>query len=238
MRFQGFPRGTAHIPVPSPVFGPLLEEIDDLGELKCTLRALWLLHQRKGYPRFLALRELLADRVLLAALKGAEPSAQEAIRQALRKAVQRGSFICTTVERNGEREELYLLNSDTGRKGLEAIQKGRVPSVIHVDGDAIPAEEAPQKESIFALYEDNVGLLTPILADELKEAEATYPWLWIQEAFKLAVSRNRRNWRYISRILERWATEGKDSGELGRHTAKVDRTQYFKEYLQRRKDLP
>ena len=38
MAFGGFPRRVQYTPVPSPVFGPLLEEIDDLGELKCTLR--------------------------------------------------------------------------------------------------------------------------------------------------------------------------------------------------------
>ena len=235
--FQGFPRGTLNVPVPSPVFGPLLEAIDDLAELKCTLRVLWLLHQRKGHPRFVTLREMVADRVLLAGLQDSAPSPQEAIEAALCKAVQRGTFLSTKVEKNGNTEELYLLNSDTGRKALEAIENDQIPIRTQVEGDEAPVGRAQQKLSIFALYEENVGLLTPLLAEELKDAEASYPWPWIEEAFKLAVELNRRNWRYISRILERWATEGKDSGEFGRHTAKGNRTEHFEEYLQRRTNL-
>ena len=33
MRYEGFPKGVRSIPVPSPIFGPLLEQIDDLDEL-------------------------------------------------------------------------------------------------------------------------------------------------------------------------------------------------------------
>ena len=73
-----------------------------------------------------------------------------------------------------------------------------------------------EKPSIFALYEQNIGLLTPMIAEELKEAEKLYPVSWIEEAFKEAVSLNKRNWRYIARILERWASEGKESGEFRR----------------------
>ena len=235
--FQGFPRGTLNVPVPSPVFGPLLEAIDDLIELKCTLRLLWILHQRKGHPRLVTLREMVADRVLLAGLQGSVSSPQETIESALCKVVQRGTFLSTKVKRNGKTEELYLLNSETGRKALEAIENDQIPIGTQVEDDEAPVSSAQQKPSIFALYEENVGLLTPLLADELKDANASYPWPWIEEAFKLAVECNRRNWRYISRILERWATEGKDSGKFGRHTAKGNRTEHFKEYLQRRTNL-
>jgi hypothetical protein len=43
---------------------------------------------------------------------------------------------------------------------------------------------------------------------------------WIEEAFREAASLNKRSWRYIERILERWSTEGKGSGEPGRDTKK------------------
>jgi DNA replication protein DnaD len=39
---------------------------------------------------------------------------------------------------------------------------------------------------------------------------------WIEEAFKIAVEKNVRNWRYIRAILERWQTEGKSDEEYGR----------------------
>ncbi|MFQ6001984.1 MAG: DnaD domain protein, partial [Anaerolineae bacterium] len=67
----------------------------------------------------------------------------------------------------------------------------------------------------------------PLIAEELREAEKTYPAAWIEEAFKIAVERNARNWRYIQAILERWAREGKDDGKAGRDS-KEDRYRYIK----------
>ena len=48
MVFTGFRPGTLYTPVPNPVFGPLLEQIQDLAELKVTLRGLWLLHRKRA----------------------------------------------------------------------------------------------------------------------------------------------------------------------------------------------
>ena len=70
-----------------------------------------------------------------------------------------------------------------------------------------------RRPTIYELYEQNVGLLTPLLVEELREAAETYPAEWIEEAFREAVGYNRRNWRYVRRILENWATQGR--GERG-----------------------
>jgi len=74
------------------------------------------------------------------------------------------------------------------------------------------SEPTPRQSNIFALYEENIGLITPLIAEELKEAEKRYPGKWIEEAFREAVVLNKRSWRYIARILENWASGGKDSG--------------------------
>ena len=65
------------------------------------------------------------------------------------------------------------------------------------------------------LYEQNIGMLQPMIAEELQEAEQRYPREWIEEAFKIAAEANVRKWRYIRAILERWATEGRDDAEAG-----------------------
>ena len=39
-----------------------------------------------------------------------------------------------------------------------------------------------QRPSIFSLYEQNIGLLTPLLAEQLVEAERRYPAGWIEDA--------------------------------------------------------
>ncbi|HRO90206.1 MAG TPA: DnaD domain protein, partial [Promineifilum sp.] len=77
-----------------------------------------------------------------------------------------------------------------------------------------PDDEQPitlmvERPNIFVLYEQNIGALTPLIADELREAERTYPPQWIEEAIKLAVTNNARRWRYIMAILERWRQEGR-----------------------------
>ena len=66
-----------------------------------------------------------------------------------------------------------------------------------------------ERPNIFVLYEQNIGLLTPLIADQLKDAADQYPQEWIEAAFREAVQHNKRNWSYISAILRRWETEGR-----------------------------
>jgi len=71
---------------------------------------------------------------------------------------------------------------------------------------------ATPAQNIYALYEQNIGALTPLIADALKDAERTYGAEWIADALKLAVTNNKRNWKYCEAILKRWKVEGKDDG--------------------------
>jgi DnaD/phage-associated family protein len=63
-------------------------------------------------------------------------------------------------------------------------------------------------------------MLTPMIAEELAEAERLYPGDWIRDAVREAVSLNKRNWRYIARILENWSAEGRSDGTHKRDTKK------------------
>ncbi len=65
------------------------------------------------------------------------------------------------------------------------------------------------RPNIFPLYEQNIGLLPPLVAEELREAGERYPAEWVEEAFRLATQQNKRKWSYIRAILRRWETEGK-----------------------------
>ena len=87
----------------------------------------------------------------------------------------------------------------------------------------------PERPNIFGLYEQNVGLVTPIIADRLVDALERYPEAWIAEAIGEAVGYNRRNWRYIQRILENWATEGRsDETNRGTATRTLDREKHLR----------
>jgi len=81
---------------------------------------------------------------------------------------------------------------------------------------------------ISKLYEDNVGRLTAIIGDRLKDLTATYPIEWIEEAFKEAVKLEHRNLKYIEAILERYRVEGfkapkQKGGKVGGKQPKQER---------------
>jgi acyl-CoA thioester hydrolase len=76
------------------------------------------------------------------------------------------------------------------------------------------ALEPAGRPNAFTLYERNMGMLTPLIADELRQAEENYPAEWIEEAFREAVSSNKRSWKYVRAVLERWRVEGKGSSVL------------------------
>jgi DnaD/phage-associated family protein len=67
--------------------------------------------------------------------------------------------------------------------------------------------------NIFTHYQNNIAMLTPVMADTLQDAEKTYSEAWIIEAISLAVVNNKRNWRYCEAILKRWKENGKDEGK-------------------------
>ena len=251
--FAGFTSSTRYTPVPNPLFGPLLEEIQNLSELKVTLRGIWLLHRKRRWPRLVSLEEFLSDQTLLRGFKNFEGGAKGAIIHGLALAVERGIFLVHHPEQNTVGWVFYLLNTDSDRRALAKLNSDYTASSDAASGigqydtqipTGQPAEERP---NIFALYEENVGMISPILADELKEAEELYPWNWLSDAFKIAVTQNRRSWSYIAGILRRWAAEGRpdradregrEDGEPGRHTAKGNRQKFLEDYQRRWSQTP
>ena len=240
MRFSGFDKGTLFTPVPNPLFGPLLEQIHDLAELKVTLRGMWMMHRVRGRPQVVKLSNFLSDESLLRGLGGLGRDPKEEVRRGLELAVARGTFLLHRLENGSAAEAVYLLNTGSGR---DAVSHMRSESGSIRDDDPWQVEESQvedskedppgEKPNIFALYENNVGTLSPLLAEQLKEAEDAYPWRWINEAFQIAVAENKRNWRYIAGILRRWAAEGKDDGKPGRHPEKDNRRKYLEDYERR-----
>jgi DNA replication protein len=87
------------------------------------------------------------------------------------------------------------------------------PPEFRQDGASPPVQV--ERPTIFRLYEQNIGVLTPLMAERLVDAMETYPRIWIEEAISEAVSYNRRNWRYINRILENWEQMGRGDDGLG-----------------------
>ena len=222
MAFQGFVRGVRSTPVPNPVFGELLEQIDDLAELRCTLRLVWLLHQKKGNPRWVSHEELMADRALLRASAAGGGDAETEVLRGLELALRRGTILASGGPASGS--ERYTLNTEEGRRAVAAGQDEGANGEI----GTTPWEGPGERPNIYGLYEDNIGMLSPMIAEELREAEEQYPQRWIEDAIREAVRANRRSWRYVSAILERWKQEGRRDGEPGRHPKKTGYQEYFR----------
>ena len=109
--FSGFTGKTLYTPVPNPIFGHILEEIQDLAELKVTLRGLWLFHRKRGSLRVVTLKEFLTDRSLIKGLQFQNnQSSETAIRHGLRLAVTHKTFLTHEMDGTGT---VFLLNSES-----------------------------------------------------------------------------------------------------------------------------
>lgn len=221
--FKGFPPGKVPmVRLPSQFFTEVLGAIDDLDELKLTLYAFWALQQQEGEVRYLLKREALQDAVLLSGIDSDASRAAQRVSAALARAVRRGTLLHASVEGARGSEDLYFMNTTHGRNAVRAIAEGRFQP-----GDRdTPVLLIAERPNIYALYEENIGVLTPLIGEELRAAEQDYPPGWIEEAIRLAVERNARNWRYIRRVLERWQAEGKDRG-LTKRPTQADRYRYI-----------
>lgn len=210
--FAGFPAGKlATTPVPNLFFSELLPLVDNLAELKVILHLFWLIGKKRGKLRYARLDELLRDRRLLEGLATPRLSGEEVLRDALERAVARGALLHASVERGDTTEEWYMINSANGREVLERLAAGELDLVADLGEDVQLEAERP---TIFVLYEQNIGMLTPMIADELRDAERHYPADWIADAFREAVKSNKRSWRYVLRVLERWRVEGRGPGQV------------------------
>jgi DnaD/phage-associated family protein len=99
-------------------------------------------------------------------------------------------------------------------KSLVAVQTGDAAPPAPATSDALA--------SVVAAYEDNIGLVTQMLRDELIDAVDEYPADWIIDAIRVAVTQNVRKWKYALAVLENWKKNGRiDAGLNGKTQAKV-----------------
>jgi len=200
--------------VPEVFFTRLAPQIRSVVELKVTLHLMWVLSQRVGRPRCIEYHELAVDLELLESLKvedGPRP-AEDYLREGLELAVTRGSVLQVQLKRPGSQQRWYFLNTTASREAVELLRKGEYAATAAALGP-LPIEEVKvYRPNVFALYEQNIGALTPLVADRLRGAETQFPAGWIEEAIRMSAEYNKRSWRYVEAILRRWEAEGKDDG--------------------------
>jgi DNA replication protein len=233
--FAGFPPGpNPYTPLPDAFFTSALPEIEDVNEVKVALHLFWLLYQKVGEPRCASDRELLADPLLRRALRrrGDPRPYEERLRAALEGARARGLLLRVRVRIDDEIVTWYFFNTERSRAAVADLLQGVASpeTLLEVEGPIANADLSElgegaarrlsveiERPNIFALYEQNIGLLAPLVAEELRDAGERYPWDWIEAAFREATQQNKRKWSYIRAILKRWETDGKGGEPYGAH---------------------
>jgi len=217
---SGFSDSETFAKIPDSFFRDLLTQIDDLNELKVTLYALWRIGNMEGRAHYLRSQDFTAC--------VPEPG------PALEKALKRGSLLKALPPAAGQAPRkrggaLFFLNSPRGRAAAASFAQGQWQP-----DEAGSMPPPPERPNIFKLYEENIGPLTPLIADALKDAEKTYPPEWVAEALGIAVKKNKRNWKYVEAILHRWKEEGhakkqdrRDAQEDGRRYAEGEYSDFI-----------
>lgn len=222
-RFDGFSEDSLElVRLPETFFTQLLPVIEDLSQLRLLLYMFWHLEQQQSKIRYFRLADLASDPALVRMT-----GSKEQLEHALTCLVELG--VVLKAELAWMDETYYFINSPQGRAAVHAIDTGQWQES---DSDRKPIHLTGEQPNIFKLYEENIGPITPMMAEVLKADEADYPLPWIEEAILIAVTRNARNWKYVQAILERWQKEGRGN-EQNRRDDSQDPGSYRESWLGR-----
>ncbi len=210
--FEGFRAGQRATAIPVQFFTEVLPHIEDPDELRVTLYALYAI-PRPGRVAAMRVSALAAEAPLARAFGD---RAFEATRAAVEASAARGVLLLAPIE---DGDALVLVNNDGGRRlrdrilsGVETVPGARVTPRTVVVETSVPA----------AVYEQEIGLLSPSVGAALAEAEQAYPAEWIVDALREAARQNKRSWSYAEAILRRWQAEGRGDEATAGHPGRTN----------------
>jgi len=204
------------ISISSGVLEKSIKNLNNINEIKIFLRIIHLIYQKQNLNTEtfeLSFDEISNDPVTLKLL-GPNSLTKDQITKKLKE-------IC----------DVLIMKDFINQKIYTNKVTGITKTVFHMEtfektNDPVISENNPK--NIFELYEDNVGMLNPMIVDELIQAENKFPFNWIVDAVKESATRNKRNWKYIHTILETWDREGKNNGRTLGNSEKTGYGEYFK----------
>ena len=207
------------INISSNIINKSIESLNTLLEIKIFLRIIFLL-QKKQNSTVVSFEEILNDSKINQLLK-CENSISVKNHEKLKQ-------ICNNlIDYKLINKKIYS-NNITREKQIVFFIKNFLEESNSTSGTNTLEINYKKPKNIFELYENNIGLLNPMIVDELIEAEKKYPFNWVIDAVKESVTRNKRNWKYIHTILETWNTEGKTNGRTLGNSEKTGYGKYFK----------
>lgn len=189
------------ISLPLDLLTRALSRIDDVTELKAVLYVL-ILTARSG-QRSVGLDALtqLGIARSIAGNTSPEPSV-ERVKRAVERALADGFLLRVTVHAEPDPDIRLLAATEENVVLVDRVADGDdgARDLGLLPGAAISV----YRPNVFSLYEQYIGPLTPLIAEQLRDAERLYPREWLEAAMAQAVSYGRRNWRYVEAILTRW----------------------------------
>ncbi|MQG19290.1 MAG: DnaD domain protein [SAR202 cluster bacterium] len=207
------------INISSNIINKSIESLNTLLEIKIFLRIIFLL-QKKQNSTVVSFEEILNDSKINQLLK-CENSISVKNHEKLKQ-------ICNNlIDYKLINKKIYS-NNITREKQIVFFIKNFLEESNSPSATNTLEINYKKPKNIFELYENNIGLLNPMIVDELIEAEKKYPFNWVIDAVKESVTRNKRNWKYIHTILETWNTEGKTNGRTLGNSEKTGYGKYFK----------
>ena len=123
---------------------------------------------------------------------------------------------------NTPAKPILLPGTPSGRERLGKLEKKQL-SLDELKPSLTATRARP---NLFKLYEDNIGPLTPMVADLLQEDAREFPAEWFEDAIKEALSHNARKWSYVRAILKNW----KENGREKTNEKDSQRLEKFKEF--------
>jgi DnaD/phage-associated family protein len=170
--------------------------------------------QQENTLPFISTDDFLNDKLFMSGLTANSEDQYTVLEDSIAQLVQQGIFLLAVLKTNNEAKKLYFFNTKKGQAAVEAIAQGKWQLQNEATQKIKLELEFP---NIYTLYEENIGPLTPIIADALKELDNLYSPEWIADAFAEASKNNVRKLKYIEAILQSWQTEGRnDRTDRGR----------------------
>jgi len=186
-------------PLPNRLLGREFKNVQSAATIKAVLY-IYL----KADNSYISLNDLISDRAFVSLFRDASEA-----KKALAEAAV-GQFILALPVGG---DTYYFAATEEAYENFLKTQGGN--KIAH------SLNEAKSTPNIYELYETNIGILTPIIAQELERLEIEYTYAWIEDAVKEAVLQNKRNLKYIMRILENRAQNislnNNTQGEYGKY---------------------
>jgi DnaD/phage-associated family protein len=219
--FPGFPGVGRATAIPNAFFAAILPQMHAPEDLLAFLWVARLTQEQKGEARFVTADQVWQNaRETFEAMGDGRPG----LERGLAACAELGALVALRVTGAACDQVVYFVNNPASRRSIARARAGELELAPETIATTVSTEARP---GIFRLYEEQVGTITPLIGERLIEAQDTYSAEWIEEAFATAAAMNVRNWRYIERILQRWAEEGRANEAPGRDPFEEQKQRYL-----------